>query len=72
MINPAIEVDFENGQIEGVLLGARYEIQIPTGVNFEALGPVIRIVLASDHRKVRLAPNSARGSLITADDLGPE
>jgi hypothetical protein len=56
MINPAIELDFENGQIQGVLLGATYEVQIPPNVNTGTLGSLVRLVLASDHRNVQLAP----------------
>jgi hypothetical protein len=70
MINPAIELDFENGQIQGVLLGATYEVQIPPNVNTGTLGSLVRLVLASDHRNVQLAPTSAFGSLVLLQDLG--
>jgi hypothetical protein len=70
MINPAIELDFENGQVEGVLLAATYEVQIPPGVNTGTLGRLVRIVLASDTRKVQLTPTSSFGNLVQLQDLG--
>jgi hypothetical protein len=71
MINPAIELDFENGQIQVELISASYELQLPPDANITTLGELQRMVLGSDHRSIRLAPTSSAGNLIKVQDLGP-
>jgi hypothetical protein len=70
MINPAIELDFENGQLEGVLISASYEVQLPADANLGSLGELQYILLGSDKRSVRLAPTSSVASLIRLQDFG--
>jgi hypothetical protein len=70
MINPAIELQFAHGQIQGVLVSADFEVQLPASANIGALGELQTITLASDTRKVRLAVTSPAGSLIRLQDLG--